>query len=219
MTLEVVVGSDKNAARNAQLARYQPGVHLVARADHDVEAFLDDVDHAVRQIEVNVYVRERQHEAVHYRHHEIGELRHADAQPAARQPTGVQQFSLCGGDLDEDAAAADEEHLALGRQLDAARTSVEEPDLVLILQSDNGLADRRCGYSKDAPGLREAADLRGLDERGNADQALHGRLGNRLPTLSSKMRAAWVRRFPSTISSDKAWAWRSVFSIPWTSCQ
>ena len=158
----------------AQSPRHEPRVDPFARADGDVEAFVDDVDQTVAVVEIQFDLGILSHETGQRRGEKTAENRQADPQLAARRGPVTRQLTLHIADFLENPSAALQQHLAFRRQRDAPRASMEQAHTQVCLEAGNRLADGRRGQPEDAPSLREAARFRRVDEGGEGAKAVQG---------------------------------------------
>ena len=76
---EIVGRADDRLAEMAERAGHQPGIGMLAGAEHHVEAFADDVDHPVGGIELELDLRVALLEGYELGHRDHAHRRQADA--------------------------------------------------------------------------------------------------------------------------------------------
>ncbi|MNN19111.1 hypothetical protein D3C81_1323410 [compost metagenome] len=121
----------------------EPGIHRLPAAHHHIEAFADDIHHAVGEVQVQFNLWVQCHELGQCRHYQPGHLRHAHPQAPARRFAGLRQLLLGGFDFGKDAPAAFEEHRALGGEGDAACAAMEQAHAQAAFQARHALAHCR----------------------------------------------------------------------------
>ncbi|MNS92646.1 hypothetical protein D3C72_1267890 [compost metagenome] len=145
-----------HAARFGQPDRYQAGVGQVAQADGAVEAFIDQVDHAVRQVQRDRHIRMRLNKQWHQRRHVLAAVarRGGHAQVPAGLDPARRDAGLGVVQVVQDALAVFQEGRAFKGQADLARGPYQQLDAQALLQRvdappDDGrrhaFSRRRCG--------------------------------------------------------------------------
>ena len=141
--------------------RHQARIPQVADAHDDIQALLDDVHEAVRELDLQLEFGLRSHE----RRERASEVRttevHWGAHPQHPSRLGLQvrDRRLCLGDLPDDRFDALAEHAAAVRESDAAGRPVEEAYAQPLLQGFDVLADRRGGDAQPSGSRGEAPRL------------------------------------------------------------
>lgn len=172
---EVRRGTHAEQPGAAQVAAVQPGVGGTACPNDDVEAFLDDIDKTITEVQVQFYGRKAVRECGKQRQHQAAYKRKTCFQAPAGRGVGIGQLTLGGRDLDHDAAAAFKELLAFGSQADTAGIAIQQAGSQALLQSGNGLACRRRGDATLSCCGREAARLGDQNEETETGKAVHDR--------------------------------------------
>jgi hypothetical protein len=157
--------ADDDLRRVAQLARHQLGRGQRAPAYRHVGALVQQVDHTVRQRDVQRNVREAFVKGRHQRQQQAMRGRHAgiDADATARHGAGG-RAALGFVHVGQHARAVFVKRRAFGRELQLAGGAVDQPRIQSGLQPGDQLADRRGRHAQLARGGREAAFFHDLDK-------------------------------------------------------
>jgi len=160
----------------ADLARGEAGVGELAHAQGDVDAFLDQVDVAVVQHEVDVELRMLFQEQRQARQHVQAREGHrgADAQ-AAGEGGGCAAGGALGfvGFLDRALGALVEAAARFGGRQAVGR-SQQQAHAEAVFQLGDGLGDGRLSHAQQSGGAGEGAGFDDADEGFHRGQAVHG---------------------------------------------
>jgi len=172
-SLEIARRSASDETMRRKLSRNEARGIQNARPDNEVESTLDEIHHAIVQIDIEGNVGIGRDKLVERRNDDAASQRgrHAHLQPATRRIAGLCDRMLGFPNVFDDERCALEQELAFASQRDGARRPLEKSDAQASLQARNRLADRGSGYAKTPPSRGEAA---GLHRRDEGDKAAHG---------------------------------------------
>ena len=175
MAAKVIGGADHHAPVAGELHAHQAGVRQIGDSDGDIDAFADQIDHAIIQVQGHVHVAMLSDEGGNQRRHDLPSETggRGNAQMATRSRAALRGLRLGIFEIVQDALAVFEERQPFIGQRYLARRPLQQFHPQACLERIEPPANHRRSHALGARRRRQAAARCDIHESGDLFELIH----------------------------------------------